>query len=501
MKKAEIQIEKDYEISRTDDRLFSSFLEHLGRAVYGGIYEPGHPEADGDGFRKDVLELVRELGVDHVRYPGGNFLSGYDWKDGIGPRDERPRRLDLAWRSIESNRFGIDEFYDWCRKAGTKVMGAVNMGTGTPKEAGELVEYCNHPGGTYWSDLRAKNGHRDPMNVKLWCVGNEMDGSWQTCHLDADDYGKKAREAAKIMKWIDPSVELVVCGSASSDMPTYPEWDRKVMEYTYDHVDYLSLHRYYQNRGNDLDFLASFVDMDRFIHTLAGTADYVKALKRGKKDINFSFDEWNIWYQSRQEPHDWMEAPAILEDSYSLLDALAFAGLGMTLLNHADRVKIACLAQLVNVIAPIRTQKGGGVLRQTTYYPFRFLSKYGRGMVLRPIVKTPVTETKYGDTPLIHVSAVSGEKEGTVSLFCLNISGEDVSVRLDLSSFGNVAMTERICMDGDDLNAQNTFDAPDRVTPRRVAPEEGRFQSREVLLPKQSFTVLRFRTEGGAGTV
>ena len=279
-----MHIEKNFKLAEVDKRIYSSFLEHLGRAIYTGIYEPGHPAADENGFRKDVLELIRELNVSHVRYPGGNFLSGYSWKDGIGPKEDRPRRLDLAWHTIESNQFGIDEFVDWSKKSGTAIMGAVNMGTGTPKEAGELLEYCNYPGGTYWSDLRAKNGHKEPHNIKLWCIGNEMDGSWQICHLDADDYGKKALETAKIMKWIDPEVELVVCGSATTLQDTFPEWDRKVLEYTYEKADYLSLHRYYENEGNDFDFLSSFVDMDRFINTIAGTADYVKALKRSDKN-------------------------------------------------------------------------------------------------------------------------------------------------------------------------------------------------------------------------
>lgn len=494
MKEAKLHVEKDFEISHTDDRLFSSFLEHLGRAIYTGIYEPGHPEADEDGFRSDVLKLVRELKVDHVRYPGGNFLSGYDWKDGIGPKKDRPRRLDLAWKTIESNQFGIDEFYDWSRKAGTKIMASVNMGTGTPKDAGEMVEYCNFPGGTYWSDLRAKNGHKDPMNISLWCIGNEMDASWQICHLDADDYGKKAREAAKIMKWVDPSIEVVVCGSSSCDMPTFPEWDRKVMEYTYDNADYISMHRYYENQGNDLDFLASFVDMNSFIHTLAATADYVKAEKRGTKDFKFSFDEWNVWYQSKDEPHDWMEAPSILEDNYSLLDALVFSGLGMTLLNHADRVKIACLAQLVNVIAPISTQKGGIAIRQTIFYPFRYLSQYGRGTVLQPVVKTPKIETKHGDTPLLYTTAVHGDDD-TVTLFCLNIGDEEMKVDIDLASFGSLTMTEHLCLDGDDLNAKNTFENPNCVVPREIAPVSGTFETCSVLLPKQSWNMLRFKVE------
>jgi alpha-N-arabinofuranosidase len=492
MKTAKIQIVKDFEISQTDNRLFSSFLEHLGRAIYGGIYEPGHPQADEEGLRKDVIKLVRELNVDYVRYPGGNFVSGYDWKDGIGPKADRPRRLDLAWKTVESNQFGIDEFYDWSKKAGTKIMCAVNMGTGTPKEAGQLLEYCNFPGGTYWSDLRAKNGHKDPMGIKLWCVGNEMDGSWQICHLDAAEYGKKARETAKIMKWIDPSVQLVVCGSSGPAQKTFPEWDRKVMEYTYDTADYLSIHKYYENDGNDLDFLASFVDMDRFIRVLEGTADYVKALKRGKKDFFFSFDEWNVWYQSQDQPHGWMEAPAILEDNYSLLDALVFAGLGMTLLNHADRVKIACLAQLVNVIAPICTKKGGPAIRQTIFYPFYFLSKYGRGIVLHPVVQIPKTETKYGETPLLYTSTVHGHDD-SVTIFALNISKEDLMVDIDLASFGRLSMTEHICLNGNDLNAKNTFEHPDCVSPREITPVRGEFSKCSILLPKQSWNVLRFK--------
>jgi alpha-N-arabinofuranosidase len=292
--KVRVMMDKDYTVGPIGSRLYSTFVEHLGRCVYGGIYEPGHPRADTQGFREDVRELVRELRFGALRYPGGNFVSGYNWLDGIGPRSERPRRLDYAWFSIEPNEIGIDEFCDYAKSVGSEVMYAVNMGTGTPQEAGYLVEYANFPSGTFYSDLRIKNGHREPHNIKLWCVGNEMDGSWQTCHLDAPDYGKKALETAKIMKWVDPSIELAVCGSSASWQPSYPEWDRVVLEYTYDKVDYLSLHRYYENLGNELDFLASFHEMDGFIKTVAATADYVKALKRSKRTMMLSFDEWNI---------------------------------------------------------------------------------------------------------------------------------------------------------------------------------------------------------------
>lgn len=495
MKNAKIHIEKDFELAKTDDRLFSSFLEHLGRAIYTGIYEPGHPSADEDGFRKDVIDLVKELNVTAVRYPGGNFVSGYDWKNGIGPKESRPRCLDLAWKTIESNQVGINEFYKWSQKCGTSIIGAVNMGTGTPKDAGELLEYCNFPGGTYWSDLRAKNGQKEPMNIKLWCIGNEMDGDWQICHLDADDYGKKALETAKIMKWIDDSIELVVSGSSNPMQTTYPEWDRKVLEYTYDKVDYISLHRYYENEGNDLDFLASFVDMDRFINTIASTADYVKALKRSGKTMYLSFDEWNVWYQKNQTPHDWMEAPAILEDRYTLLDALVFSGLGMTLINHADRVKIACLAQLVNVIAPIFTQKGGKAIRQTIFYPFKYLSLYGRGTVLKPVTITPKTETKYGETPLIYTCVVYDKDSETVTLYCLNIDKDNnFALDINLRSFEKVSMLEHICLDGE-LNLTNTFSQPDQVKPRSIPAVKGTFDRCETIIPKCSWNMIRFKIE------
>lgn len=494
MSSVSIFIEKNFKLADVDDRLFSSFIEHLGRAVYTGIYEPGHKDADEQGFRKDVIKLVQELGVSLVRYPGGNFLSGYKWTDGIGPKELRPKRLDLAWKTIESNQFGIDEFYDWTKKAGTGIMGAVNMGTGTPKEAGELVEYCNFPGGTAWSDLRKKNGHEQPYGIKTWCIGNEMDGPWQICHLDAVDYGKKARETAKIMKWVDDSLELVACGSATSLLPTFPEWDRIVLEHTYDHIDYLSLHRYYENLGNDDDFLASFVEMDSFIHSVTATADYVKALKRRKKTINLSFDEWNVWYQQKQQPHGWEEVPALLEDRYSLLDALVFGGLGITLLNNSDRVKIACLAQLVNVIAPIFTMKGGSVIRQTIFWPFKHLSMYGRGSVLKTLIKSPTIETCYGDTPALATAVVHQEEKQELTVFCLNIDKkQNHQLKLELHDFADMTMTEHIVLSGSDLHAINTFEKPDNVAPRNAAVVNGEKGVFNVNIDKLSWNVLRFK--------
>ncbi|MBP5157947.1 MAG: alpha-N-arabinofuranosidase [Treponema sp.] len=495
--KCKISIVKDFALGTVDDALFSSFIEHLGRAVYTGIYEPGHPSADEQGFRTDVINMVKDLHVSLVRYPGGNFLSGYNWRDGIGPRERRPVRLDRAWHTIETNEVGIDEFYDWAQKAGTGIMGAVNMGTGSPQDAGDLVEYCNFPGGTYWSDLRARNGHSAPFGIKTWCVGNEMDGPWQIGHLSADDYGKKALEAAKIMKWTDDSIKLVVCGSATTSMPTYPEWDRTVLEHTYELVDYISIHRYYENYGNDDDFLASFFDMDDFIKTSCATCDYVKAVKRSKKTMYLSFDEWNVWYQQKMQPHPWEKAPRILEDHYSLLDALVVGGLAITLLNHADRVKIACLAQLVNVIAPVFTEPGKGAYRQAIYWPFRDVSVYGRGTVLTPVVRTEKKLTeKYGEVPAVISSVVYDESSGELTVFVLNTSRTDACVtELDLASFGTMQMFLRTELSGDDLEAKNSLEQPDVVKPVVLPVEQGDAGLFTVQLKKASWNVLRFKKQ------
>lgn len=497
MKQAKCIVDKDYIIGDVDPKLFGSFIEHLGRAVYTGIYEPGHPLADGQGFRKDVLELVRQLDVPIVRYPGGNFVSGYNWTDGIGPKKDRPRRLDYAWLSVETNEVGIDEFVDWCKKADTQVMAAVNLGTGTPQDAGYMIEYCNHPSGTYWSDLRRKNGHQQPYNIKTWCLGNEMDGPWQTCGLTAEEYGRKARETAKIMRWIDPTVELVVCGSSSPWMPTYPEWDRVARENTYEHVDYISLHRYYENEGCIEDFLASFVDMNDFIKTVASTADYVKAKTRSKKMLKLSFDEWNVWYIKKQTRFPWEMAPPILEDIYSLLDALVFGGMLCTLLNNSDRVKIACLAQLVNVIAPIYTQKGGMAIKQAIFYPFQQVSVYGRGSALKTLVNCPAFETKlHGDVPVIQSAATYNEEDKTVTVFILNCDqNDDVELNLDLRSFGRMEPVEHILMNGPDLNAKNTFSEPEKVVPRRLNMERYDGKVLTIVLPKLSWNVLRFNNK------
>ena len=473
MRQATVRLDKAYRIGEVDRRLFGSFVEHLGRAVYGGIYEPGHPDADEQGFRRDVIRMVNELGVPIVRYPGGNFVSGYQWEDGVGPVANRPKRLDLAWKTLEDNTFGTDEFIDWARKAGTEPMMAVNLGTRGPDAARQLVEYCNHPGGTRLSDMRVANGHKDPHGIKLWCLGNEMDGPWQICTKTATEYGRIAQETAKVMRLVDPSIELVACGSSGKDMPTFPEWEAEVLGHTYNEVDYISLHQYYGNRDGDTDsFLARTLDMDAFISSVVSTCDYVKARKRSKKNIFLSFDEWNVWYHSNEQDRTidrapWGKAPARLEDIYNMEDALLVGGMLITLLNHADRVKVACLAQLVNVIAPIMTANGGGACRQTIFFPFRDASSLGRGDAIRPLVTSPRYDSKqYTDVPWLDAAAVWNEEKGTLALFLLNRGREALETGLTLPGFESLKLTGHTVLMHEDLQAVNTLDRPDTVLPQ-----------------------------------
>ena len=463
--KAKMTVNSVFTIDKIDPRIYGSFVEHLGRCVYEGIYEPDHKTADAHGFRGDVKELVNELNTSFIRYPGGNFVSGYNWEDGIGPRENRPKRLDLAWRTLETNEVGIHEFADWAKDVKAEINMAVNLGTRGIEEARNIVEYCNHKGGSYWSDLRRKNGADEPFAIKTWCLGNEMDGPWQMGAKTADEYGRLAVEAAKMMKWTDNTIELVACGSSSSEMPTFASWEATVLEHTYEHVDYLSLHRYYNNTKNDIkSFLAKSIDMDNFIKSVIAICDYVKAKKRSKKTIHLSFDEWNVWYHSHEQDaklmkeDPWKTAPPILEDIYNFEDALLVGCLLITLLKNCDRVKIACLAQLVNVIAPIMTEKGGDAWRQTTFYPFMHTANYGLGTVLRPHIECPAYDCEaFSGVPYLESAAVLNEEKSELVIFAVNRSLDEIiefDVELQgLTVDGTPKFTE---ISGFDIKAVNT---------------------------------------------
>lgn len=469
--KAKVLINKGNLFSEIDNRLYGSFIEHMGRAVYGGIYDPENSMSDSYGFREDVKELVKELHVPIIRYPGGNFLSGYNWEDGIGPIEKRPTRLDLAWQTIETNEVGLHEFYHWSTDVQSDVMMGVNLGTRGIDAARNLVEYCNFPSGTYYSELRRKHGKKEPFGIKTWCLGNEMDGEWQIGAKTAEEYGRLACETAKVMKLVDESIELVVCGSSISTMPTFGSWEQTVLEHTYEHVDYLSLHMYYGNPENDIEnYLAKSLDMDRFIKGVVAICDSIKAKKRSTKQINLSFDEWNIWYhtlESDNKIEKWQKARPLLEDSYNFEDALVVGCLLITLLKNSDRVKMACLAQLVNVIAPIMTENGGDCWRQTTFYPFKQVSVYGRGHVLVSKTESASYRTKdFSDVPYLENVLVDNTERKEVILYAVNRSiDESIELLLELEGYQLTEVKEFSSLHGFDLKQTNTS------TQREVKPK------------------------------
>lgn len=495
-----ITIDPAFRIGRVSPRLFGSFVEHMGRCVYGGIFDPGHPDADDEGFRRDVLALAGELGVRLVRYPGGNFVSSYRWEDGVGLPAERPTRLDLAWRSIEPNEFGLGEFMAWARLADVEPMLAVNLGTRGVQEAVDLLEYCNHPGGTQLSDLRIKHGDSEPYGVKLWCAGNEMDGPWEIGHLDAGEYGRLVAQTAHAMRRLDPSIELVAGGSSNRRMPTFGAWEATVLERCYDLVDYISMHAYYEQDDDDVDsFLASAVDMDAFIDEVAATIDHVKARLRSHRQVRIAFDEWNVWNQHEfagEESLDWAHAPRLIEDDYRLADAVVVGSYLISLLAHADRVAIGCQAQLVNVIAPIRTEPGGPAWRQATFFPFADAARLATGDALRVEPTGPsVQTTRYGTVPAVCAAATIDDDSGRVALFVVNRDRHRaLPLRLDVHGLGDVWIEEHVVLADDEPGATNSATHPDRVAPRSgsgAAVDDGQIT---LELPALSWNVLALCT-------
>jgi alpha-N-arabinofuranosidase len=480
--------------------VFGSFLEHLGRAIYEGVYDPQSKLSDSNGFRKDVLDEIKKLGVPIIRYPGGNFVSGYNWLDGIGPKANRPAVLDKAWNSMNSNEFGTDEFLSWCRLVGTEPLLGLNLGTGTPEQAAALVEYCNLDKGTQWSNLRRKNGIAEPYKVQKWCLGNEMDGHWQIGHMTATEYGLKAEDAARQMRYVDPSLKLIACGSSGPGMPTYLEWDREVLEQCYDYVDAISLHRYFGNTtaetgGDSSKFLALNLSMERQIEEVAAVCDVVRGHKRSPKKLWLSFDEWNVWYRERNgdatNGHR-QNAPHLLEEVYNLEDALLVGGLINTLIRKADRVQLACLAQLVNVIAPIMTN-ANGLLRQTIYYPYSWALESARGSALELLVESPTYDVSgMGAVGYVDAAATHQADTGKIALFLLNrdlAKPHQVEIVWEGSS---PRAGDAVVLTGSDLKATNTFDAPARVAPQKAEKASTAGGRTALELPPRSYTVVQW---------
>jgi len=488
-------------IAPIDKNLFGSFLEHLGRAIYEGIYDPGSKLSDANGFRKDVLDEIKKMGVPIIRYPGGNFVSGYNWLDGVGPKKDRPVVLDRAWNAIESNQFGTNEFMQWCKLAGTEPLMGLNLGTGTPEQAAALVEYCNSDKGTEWSDLRRKHGFADAYRVRNWCLGNEMDGPWQIGHMTATEYGLKAQDAARQMRAVDPSLQLIACGSSGPMMPTYLEWDREVLEQCYEYVDGLSLHRYFGNTpeetgGDSEKFVALNLTMDKQIAESLAVCDLVRGHKRSPKKLWLSFDEWNVWYRARDRAAmdgKRQEAPHSLEEIYNLEDALLVGGIVNTLLRNADRVRISCLAQLVNVIAPIMTN-ANGMFRQTIYYPYAWALQYAKGESLNVMVQSPTYEPAHMDpVPYLDVAATLDKNNGQTSVFILNrdlAKARQVEIVWENSVPGRVVNSS--VLTGDDLKAVNSFDMPQKVQPQAFDKPSTSGGKTKLEVPARSYVLLQW---------
>ena len=488
-------------VAPLDRNLFGSFLEHLGRAIYEGVYDPGSKLSEANGFRKDVISEIRQMGVPIVRYPGGNFVSGYNWLDGVGPKESRPRVLDKAWNAINTNQFGTNEFMAWCKAVGTEPLMGLNLGTGTPEEAAALVEYCNLDQGTKWSDLRRKHGVAEPYKVKRWCLGNEMDGPWQIGHMTATEYGMKAQDAARQMRYVDPSLQLIACGSSGPFMPTYLEWDREVLEQCYDYVDGLSLHRYFTNApadtgGDSSKFLAMNLSMEQQIAETLAVCDLVRGHKRSPKQLWLSFDEWNVWYRARNGDYangHHQEAPHLLEEVYNLEDALLVGGLLNSLLRNANRVKLACLAQLINVIAPISTN-ATGLLHQTIYYPYNWALQYARGSVLMALVESPTYEVvRMGQVPYVDVAATTNPQDGKVGIFVLNrdlSKPHVVEINWQDKAPGQVLVSA--VLTGTDLKAFNTFESPRKVVPQDFGKPSTVAGRTRFEVPARSYTVIQW---------
>ncbi|OQA21098.1 MAG: Intracellular exo-alpha-(1-_5)-L-arabinofuranosidase [Chloroflexi bacterium ADurb.Bin360] len=489
---AQVYLDSQRVIGEISPYLFGGFAEHMGRCIYEGIFDPASPHADEQGFRRDVLAALAELDFSIIRYPGGNFLSGYHWRDGVGPREQRPRRRELAWQSIETNQFGVNEFMDFCRRMGTAPMLGVNLGTGTIEEAAALVEYCNAPVGTAMADLRAAHGYREPHGVRHWCLGNEMDGPWQIGGLDAEAYALKAREAAKMMKWQDSSIKLTLCGSSGMDMPTFPEWDRVALEHCWEQVDYLSLHTYVGNRDDDTgSYLALPHRLEEQVDTLAATLRYVKARLRSRHEVHLSWDEWNVWYKDMTMQGGWTEAPHLIEEVYNLEDALVVAQWLNLFLRRCDVLHIACLAQIVNVIAPILTTRES-LLRQSTFYPFQLFRRAARGLALDAHVEAPHYATqRFGAVPLLDVSASYDPGTGTGAVFLVNRSQEQpLPVELLWQRQAPQRITEAVRLAGADPKAANTFERPTGVAPTAITAPSIVDGAAQLLLPPLSLTVV-----------
>lgn len=478
---ARIKIDIERQKGEIDKNIYGNFVEHLGRCIYGGLYEPGSPLSDEKGYRRDVLEGTRALNTSVVRWPGGNFVSGYHWEDGIGPQADRPTRIDLAWGFRESNAFGTDEFVEWCRRAATEPYFCVNLGTGTMDEARNWVEYCNVEKGTYWSDLRRRNGYEKPHKVKYWALGNEMDGEWQMGHKNAEDYGRFALETAKLMKRIDKDIKLVAAGSSDYN-GDWIHWNRTVLEYLKHHADYIALHNYVENRSDDYyKFMASTRFAEKAIRITEGLIDEATARIKRKTPVYIAFDEYNVWYRARGEEGN--------EEVYNLEDALVVSTFLNIFVRNAQVVKMANMAQLVNVIAPIFSTPEGAWY-QTIFYPLQLFAAHCRGTSLDAFVDCDTYALDGEQIPYLDVSAAYDKAAGEVVVNVTN-RHKDKAITTDIlcqaGRFDGKATIYEV--NGPDIKAENSMTRQAVKTATKQAQARGDRFTYD--FPAHSFTLIR----------
>ncbi|MEX6687870.1 alpha-L-arabinofuranosidase C-terminal domain-containing protein [Danxiaibacter flavus] len=482
--KARIKIDTERKNGSIDSLLYGNFTEHLGRCIYGGIYDPKSSMANMDGFRKDVIDATKKMGVSIVRWPGGNFVSGYHWMDGIGAKEQRPKRKDLAWGDIETNQVGTDEFMQFAKAANVAPYVCVNMGTGTLDEARNWVEYCNAPTGLYYSDLRAKNGHPEPYNVKYWGLGNEVDGEWQMGHMNAEDYSKKALEAAKLMKWSDNSIKLIASGSSNYGSD-WMNWNRTVLTSLRDQIDYISLHHYSGNYDKDhYKFMAITSRVDNIIDITKGMIKEVKTRYRVQRPIYIAFDEYNVWYRAHGEQK--------LEEHYNMQDALVVAMYLNCFIRHADIVKMANLAQLVNVIAPMMITNDK-LWMQTTYYPLQLFSENCHGESLQPFVECDTYDAgDFKQVPYLDVSSVYNEKTKELLINVVN-RHKDKAIETNIANqFGQLGTKAVVYeVNSSDINDENTVNEQKvKTTEKEININGAGFVYN---FPAHSFTMLKIK--------
>lgn len=494
-----------------NDRFFSAFIEHLGNVIYNGIYNPSHPTANADGFREDVIELVKELRLSGIRYPGGNFICSYNWEDTVGAVEKRPVRADLAWRQKETNEVGLAEFEKWVQAVGSELIMAVNMSTRGAVDAANLVEYCNHPAGTYYSELRKAHGHAEPYGVKVWCVGNEVDGPWNIGMKTAEMYGWDAREAAKAMRRIDPDIKLVAVGSSGTQLDTYLDWDRTVLEHVYETCDYISLHRYMgmadieDPTSYDADDTGDYLELagrlEQNILDVKAVCDYVKGRHHSKKTMYISLDEYNVidyWPAEKENTgvsgDPWQIGPSMCYRGTSMRSTLLFGLSMIVMLRHSDRITMACQSILINGDGMVKCENDEEAWVNGSYYIFQHCSKFGRGKVLEQALCCERYDTATcKDAAAMDSVCIYHEDTGELDVFAVNKSKDKIECTLHASCFEPLCGIEHLVVASEHLNDRNSAREKDKIRPvsRNDMICEGETVS--CVLDAYSWNVLRLR--------